>query len=182
MKFEPRTIELKDGVTMTLSEAQPENAEELMQYVAQAGRETDNLLVDENGLGFTVEQEESFLRSFCERDDTVMLAGRIDGKIVSTSQMSRKSPRFRSRHVGVLAITIAKQYWGLGAGTAIMNTLFDFARGIGIEVVELDVKADNERAIGLYKKMGFEVTGTYHKAMKFKDGSYHDNYLMQAFL
>lgn len=182
MKFETRTVELKNGVTMMLQEAQPEDAEELMQYIAQVGGETDNLMVDENGLGFTLEQEQNFLRSCCERDDSIMLTGRIDGKIISTSQVSRTSPRARSRHVGVLSITIAKRYWGQGAGTAVMETLFAFARSLGIEVVELDVRADNDRAVALYKKMGFETTGTHRKAMKFKDGSYQDTYLMQAFL
>lgn len=182
MKFEPRTIELKSGVTMMLSEAKPEDAEELMRYIAQVGGETDNLMVDENGLGYTLEQEQSFLRSCCERGDTVMLTGRVDGKIMSTSQIGCTSSRARSRHVGVLSITIAKPYWGLGAGTAIMTALLHFARGIDIEVVELDVRADNDRAIGLYKKMGFETTGTHRRAMKFADGSYQDTHLMQAFL
>jgi len=182
MKFEKRTIDLKNGATMTLEEAKPEDAAELIRYIDQVGKETDNLLVDENGLGLTVEQEQSFLRATCAREDVIMLIGRINGTVMSTSQMGRKSNRPRARHMGVLAITVAKDYWGLGAGTAIINALFDFAKNAGIEIVELDVRADNERAIGLYKKTGFEIAGTHRRAMKMKDGTYHDNYLMQAFL
>lgn len=182
MKFKKRSITLKNGVTMILEEAKPEDAADLICYIEQVGKETDNLLVDENGLGFTVEQEQSFLRSTCARDDTIMLVGRIGGKVMSTSQMGRKSNRPRAQHVGVLAITVAKDHWDYGAGTAILNALFDFAKSVGIEIAELDVRADNERAIGLYKKVGFEISGTHRKAMKMKDGTYHDNYLMQAFL
>ena len=182
MKFEPRTVELKNGFVMTIDEAKPEDAAELIDYIGRVGRETDNLVVDEDGLGFTEEQERSFLQSMRERDDAIMLNGKVGDVIVSTSQIGRNSPRFRTRHIGTLAITISKSHWGLGAGTAVIGALFDFARSIGIEVVELDVKADNERAIGLYKKMGFEITGTHHKAMRFKDGTYRDTYLMQAFL
>lgn len=39
---------------------------------------------------------------------------------------------------------------------------------------ELEVAAANAPAIGLYRKLGFEVTGTLPRAMKYADGTYAD--------
>ena len=36
----------------------------------------------------------------------------------------------------------------------------------------------NERAIRLYREMGFEICGTFPNNMKYKDGSYADAYWM----
>ena len=36
---------------------------------------------------------------------------------------------------------------------------------------------DNERAIALYRKFGFEIEGT-HKAYAFRNGAYADTYAM----
>ena len=51
-------------------------------------------------------------------------------------------------------------------------------KGYGFEQAELEVVADNERAIGLYRDMGFEIYGTFSNNMKYKDGSYADSYWM----
>ena len=55
-----------------------------------------------------------------------------------------------------------------------MKKLTDVAREHGIEQLELEVVADNERAVALYKKLGFQVCGQMPKNMKYKDGTYAD--------
>lgn len=48
--------------------------------------------------------------------------------------------------------------------------------------LELEVVADNDRAIALYKKIGFEKMGTFPHNMKYKDGTYADAYWMVKIL
>jgi Acetyltransferases, including N-acetylases of ribosomal proteins len=43
--------------------------------------------------------------------------------------------------------------------------------------LELTVMVHNERAIALYKKMGFEIEGTKKRSMRI-DGQYVDEYYM----
>ena len=59
-----------------------------------------------------------------------------------------------------------------------IEKLFSIAREKKIEQIELEVVADNERAISLYKKMGFEICGTMPRNMKYKDGTYADAFWM----
>ena len=59
-----------------------------------------------------------------------------------------------------------------------MGEILAGAKTAGFEQAELEVVSANAPAIGLYKKMGFEATGTIPRAFKYKDGSYGDNLFM----
>ena len=50
-----------------------------------------------------------------------------------------------------------------------------------MQVIHLGVKADNENAIKLYKKLGFEKIGVYKNFFKI-NGIYYDEILMNLYL
>ena len=62
-----------------------------------------------------------------------------------------------------------------------MKLLIDFCRKNGTEVIELQVRSDNERAIGLYKKFGFEKIGTHKNFFKI-GGEYFSADYMNLYL
>ena len=59
----------------------------------------------------------------------------------------------------ILTIAVAASVRGQGLGTRLLNDLVGHARSRGVEAVYLDVRADNEAAIGLYERHGFEAIG-----------------------
>ena len=59
-------------------------------------------------------------------------------------------------------------------GTVLLGEILTAAGTAGYEQAELEVAAANAPAIGLYRKLGFEVTGTLPRAMKYADGTYAD--------
>jgi RimJ/RimL family protein N-acetyltransferase len=62
-----------------------------------------------------------------------------------------------------------------------LSKLEQWAEGIGIRRLELTVMTHNERAVGLYKKIGFEVEGL-RKDSLYVDGRYVDEYSMAKLL
>jgi len=64
--------------------------------------------------------------------------------------------------------------YGSGAIRAIVAFGFDQLR---LERIELEVFADNERARGLYERIGFVHEGTRRHAI-YRDGAFHDDHLM----
>ncbi len=71
-----------------------------------------------------------------------------------------------------------KAYWGRGYGTDAVRTALRFAfQELNLHRVELEVVADNLRAIRCYEKAGFVREGTRREAI-FRDGRYHDAHVM----
>ena len=64
------------------------------------------------------------------------------------------------RHAGSVGLYVHTDYQNKGVGTALMETLLDLADNwLMLVRVELEVYADNERAIHLYEKLGFDQEG-----------------------
>jgi [ribosomal protein S18]-alanine N-acetyltransferase len=59
----------------------------------------------------------------------------------------------------VLTIAVARAYWGRGTGSALLGALIQAAVGRGCTEVFLEVREDNPRARGLYRRRGFEEIG-----------------------
>lgn len=84
----------------------------------------------------------------------------------------------RTRHSGSIGILIHKDYQNKGVGTALMDALIDLADNwLMLVRIELTVFVDNERAIHLYEKFGFEKEGIKHLA-GIRNGKYENEYLM----
>lgn len=161
---------------ITYREAEPREAAALLEYMKQVGSESGNLSFGAEGLSFSVEQEAAILESICQNPRSIMLLAFDGGEIVGNASIHGSSqPRFSHRYE--LAITVRKSHWGRGIGTALMERLIAFAREIGAEVISLEVRSDNDRAIALYKKFGFEIFGTYRKFFKFEDNYYDADYM-----
>ena len=69
----------------------------------------------------------------------------------------------------------------MGIGTALLNHLIGVARMKKLSKVWLQVSTDNDRAINVYKKAGFEIEGKLSKESCI-DGKYRDEYRMVLFL
>lgn len=166
---------------VTIAKAKPEDAAELLACLKQCGGETDNLTFGAEGMPFTVQEEEEFLRSLEHSRNAVMLVARLDGKIVGSASFTAPS-RERLKHRGQLAVSVLKEAWGMGIGTKLMDAVIDFAKHTAqVEILHLEVRSDNLRAIRLYEKLGFRKTGVFHGMLKI-NGELIDCDLMDLYL
>ena len=172
---------LKNGKELVIREARKEDAAELVNYLNIVGGESDNLTRGANEFDMTVEQEEAFIESSANNPSAALLVGTVDNQIVCSAIIGAQQ-HARLAHNAGIGMSVSKKYWGQGVGTHLMNALINFAKSTGtIEIIHLEVKADNERAIALYKKSGFQEIGRYPKKMKINN-QYHDNILMNLYL
>ena len=56
-------------------------------------------------------------------------------------------------------IDILREYWEMGIGKALLKACIQCAKDAGYLQLELNVVAENERAVALYRSMGFEEFG-----------------------
>lgn len=75
-------------------------------------------------------------------------------------------------------MAVHDEWQGKGIGTALMSAGLDMAdKWLNLTRLELEVYTDNEAAIHLYERFGFEREGTLRQHA-FRDGAYVDSYMM----
>lgn len=138
--------------------------------------------VFENILGIPserIQRNESFIENM-DPNAHVFVAVVHEGgnEIIAGMAGLHVSANHRLRHSGAVGIMVHKSYQGMGLGSTLMKTLLDIADNwLMLVRVELTVFTDNEKAINLYKRLGFEEEGLKRKAA-IRNGKYEDEYLM----
>jgi len=109
------------------------------------------------------------------------LVGELNGELVASAGLHAAGPALRRRHVMGLGILVAQTAQRQGVGTALMTALCDYAdRWLNTLRIELTVYTDNEVALRLYRRFGFEIEGTF-RGYAMRDGRYVDAYAMARF-
>ena len=107
-----------------------------------------------------------------------MLACTVDGRIAGNCQITWNR-RIKTGHRASVAIALLKEFWGLGIGTRMFEEMIRIAEADpAILQLELEFIEGNSRARALYEKMGFRITGVNPDAIRLKDGSFRNEYVM----
>ena len=175
--MEPRSYELKNGLSLLIREAEVEDAGALIIHVNSVGGESDYLTLGPGEFELTEREEADFLRKCRDSENQVYILALIEDQIVGALNFSA-GHRLRTRHSGELGMSVRKAYWGLGVGSTLLEALLEWARQTRVvKKINLRVRADNHRAILLYERKGFVREGTIRKEM-FLDGVFYDLYWM----
>ncbi|MBO4864748.1 MAG: GNAT family N-acetyltransferase [Eubacterium sp.] len=178
MIFLEKEITLKDGRKCILRPNAPDLAEGMIEYLKITSGETEFLLRYPDEVKYTLEAEQEILEKLKNDPYVIMMAATVDGKIAGNGSIAGIGVKRKIQHRCSMAIALYKEYWNLGIGKAMIDYMTELAASIGWHQVDLEVVAENEQAIRLYKKCGFIETGRRHNALKFDDGTYHDEILM----
>ncbi|MEM3577416.1 MAG: GNAT family N-acetyltransferase [Candidatus Bathyarchaeia archaeon] len=174
-----RTFNVKDGRSVVLRTPNWEDLDDLLELINSLVEEGADILRTER---VSRDEEIDWLSktlASVEKGEAFYLVAEVDGKIVASSDIHPRSGF--ARHVGVLGIIVKDGFRDVGIGTEIMKTLIEKAREMGLKVLTLSVFASNKRAIHVYEKVGFAVTGRVPKKF-FKNGEYIDELIMAKML
>ena len=178
MVYPAETLSLPGGASCTVRSEEPEDAPRMIEYMKTILNETPFLLRTAEEFDYAAEEEARILAGRKNDPRCLMLVAEVDGQIVACADVRPQGGRSRLRHRAELGISVRRDHWRQGIGSALMERLIAFAAQAGFEQIELTVVAANRRALGLYLKYGFTVYGTRPHGMKYADGSYADDYLM----
>ena len=183
MEFKETEFKLKDGRTALLRSPREEDAEEMLRFLIKACGETDFLLrIPEEWADVSPDQEKAILKERLGDPNGMMIACLVDGRLAGNCQIAFHA-RAKIRHRASVAIALLREFWDLGIGTKMFEEMFRLA-GERPEVrqIELDFIEGNDRARHLYEKMGFRITGVRPDAIRRKDGTFANEYMMVKML
>jgi len=178
MLIEQRCVTTKDGREALLRNPMEAHIPAVLEYLTQSSGETDFLIRYPEEINYTYESEKELLEQVNASDNQIMLVCLVEGKIAGMCQISFET-RIKVRHRASIAVALLREYWNLGLGTYIMDTLVSIAEATpDIMQVELEFIEGNDRARNLYEKMGFRIVGIHPDAVRLKDGTLRNEYLM----
>ena len=178
MIFEEKKIILKDGRSAIIRSPKKGEGQELLSLIKTVSGETENLLRYPEEWNITVEQEEAWIESVRNSESVYNIVCFIEGKAAGNCEI-RFLPGIKMGHRATLGISILKEYWNLGIGSAFFSEIIKLAEAHGTEIMELEFIEGNERARHLYEKFGFKIVCEKPFAFKLKDGSYKSEFYMQ---
>lgn len=180
--FAPRASITKMGHSVTVRSAEPRDAAALLQVARDVIGEEIYQLTTSAEFRMTLEEEERWIESVAAKPNHLILVAEQDGRIVGMLDFSN-GHRERIAHTGDLGMSIAADARSRGVGTHLLGALLEWAAAHPLlEKVHLSVHANNARAIGLYKKLGFKVEGVRARELKYGPDEYVDTVLMGRFV
>jgi len=166
----------------TIRVATVEDAPQIIEIQREVLMESDYMIsVIEEFEGSEEKQRSSIQATLGNPRETMIVAevrGSVAGYIVFRSNKST-----RLSHTGTFTTMVKKEFRGLGIGKLLITGLLTWAeQNPLIEKVSLGVLSTNERAITLYKSVGFLEEGRKVREVKFNDTLYVDDILMYKFV
>lgn len=150
-----------------------DDAPALIDFMTAIGGDTDNLTFSASDFASADQEAERFAIREMRKGRSVYAIAITDGKIIGSCTIHTSGDKPRIRHRAELAIAVRKEFWGTGVAQHLLEFSLAEARDRGITKINLEVRADNERAKTFYRRNGFLPEGTDSRLF-YIDGSYVD--------
>lgn len=174
------TITLKDDRSCTLRNGTEEDGQALLDVFVLTHGETEFLLTYADECTFTAEDEARYLGEKTEDPRGIEIVAEVGGTIVGSAGIDAvDAGKDKLRHRAELGVSVARAYWGLGIGRALVRACVTCARRAGYRQLELDVVAENASAIALYRSEGFVEWGRNPRGFRTRDGRWQELVLMR---
>ena len=167
-----KEIILKDGRACLLKNGEESDGAAALDSFILAHRQTDFLLTYPEENTFSAGEEAEYLKEKSDSEREIEILAVVDGKVVATAGIEAKGKQEKIRHRAEFGVSVDKNFWGLGIGTALISACIECAKKAGYSQIELEVVSDNQSAIRLYNKFGFAEFGRNPRGFKSRISGY----------
>lgn len=164
----------KTGKEIVVFYPQKSDLKEMLRYINELSDE--KTFVRYQGEHETLESETKYLSSRLESIESkraVHLLALSNNKLIAAADVHMKDKT--EKHIGILGISVAKDFRGEGLGKLLMELILKEAEKEipNLKIVTLEVYSTNDIAQKMYEKFGFERYGLLPKGItrneKFED-------------
>ena len=176
-KFKRQILTLKNQKTVTIRQAEIDDAEKLLNCIKTYVPQSEYIPKLEQEIKLTIEQEKEWIYYFLTNENSLLLIAEFNNEIVGNIDLTGNRRKIME-HTAVIGMGMLKEWRNTGLGTALLKLAIEWAKENSIlELLWLQVYADNELGLGLYRKIGFVENGIMKNFFK-QDGKYFDNLTM----
>lgn len=169
-------------LAITLREAIPKDAEELLKVMNTLDKETPYLLVNQQSLKLGPTDMADQIDYIYEQDNQLILLAYNHDELIGIATVMGEMDQ-PLKHIGEIGISILQEYWGYGLGTIMLEEIIAWAQEAKIiKRLEIKVQERNNRALHLYQKLGFETEGIIRRGFLSENNDYLDIRLMSYLL
>ncbi|MEY8748726.1 N-acetyltransferase family protein [Bacillales bacterium AN1005] len=179
MILEQQVFNVK-GMNYLIRSAEENDAGELSSLRVQIDGETENMdreqgeaYIDEAGFACIIQADAQKARN-------LFLVAVVQGRIVGYARCEGVDLQ-RFAHKVEFGVCVAREFWGYGIGKKLLEMSIHWADTTGVGKMTLNVLGTNDKAVELYKKVGFEVEGIMRRDRLHADGKFYDTILMGRF-
>jgi len=123
----------------------------------------------------TEHEVKQYLKEALKEEDRKYIIAEYEG--IPVGHVGIGPSKGRSRHISWLGIWVRREWWSRGIGTALMQKAIEVASDYGCKRLMLGAFEGNERALNLYRKMGFNVDLKLTE-IALVDGKWRSNIIM----
>lgn len=159
----------KQGQALVLRYPTMQDVQIMRDYINSISRE--RTYISFQGEQLTMHEEREFVvhkTKQIRKKTAVQLLAFVDGQLAGISGIEMQG--FAMSHVGGFGISVAKEFRGVGIGQILMEQVLEQAKKNipQLKIVTLEVFENNDIAVTLYKKMGFNKFGNLPRGVKHK--------------
>lgn len=141
--------------------------------------QTDWLYTYPDETELTAEDEANYLQQMTDSADEIELLADVDGRLVGSAGIEKVGSKEKARHRATFGISVDEAFWGQGIGSALTRACIRCAKDAGYAQLELEVVADNHRAIDLYTRAGFVEYGRNPRGFRSRSTGWQELVLMR---
>jgi RimJ/RimL family protein N-acetyltransferase len=177
-RIEPREVVLKGGERIVIRTAEAADVPALLEHLRHQVGAGEFSVTQADEFNGDPERMRQRVEDAAAKPTFLFLIAEHGGELAGELTF-HTIPKRVMQHHGHFGISVVPRWRGRGVGRALITELLDWgAAHETIEKVCLGVFATNERAIGLYRALGFVEEGRRRKEFKFGPGRYVDDIQM----
>ncbi|MDY8137154.1 GNAT family N-acetyltransferase [Aquimarina sp. 2201CG5-10] len=173
MDFISKTYQTKSNKPITVREAIPEDATQLLKLKHQYLKDTNTIPLFDYEYSNTIKEECELIKNYHKQQNSILLVAEYKGIIVGNIDLTG-SWRKKMQHTAVIGMGIHTQWQNQGLGTLLIQNVMDWSKTNDLlKTIWLEVYETNNAGRTLYKKSGFKEVGRiknfFHEKQKYID-------------
>lgn len=155
----------------------PSDAKKFADFYEKLSQETDYLMFTPEETAEKAEQEEEFIKKYDDYKQVFIAVE--DDEIIGYLGISR-SHLSKIKHTAKFTVGVLDDYKQQGVATKLIEFAEKWAKERGVKRLEMTVITEDEPALSLFEKSGFEEEGTRKNSVNINDKYYDEVFMAKA--